>query len=187
MSFEFEVLEVERDVVLSDVDLADRHPSVGGHRLPGRDIRLVVECRDDDLVAGPERRADRAPDVEGERRHVVAELDLVRARGTEEVGNGRVGLVRDRVAQLTRGERAAAVGVGVREVVADGVDDALRDLRAAGSVEKCDRATGLLPGEGREFGAQGIDIEGGHRDSVQLAGWTVGSWGSNRLTRRYSP
>ena len=129
----------------------------------------------------------RAPDVEGERRHVVAELDLVRARGAEEVGHGRVGLVGHRVAELARRERATAVGVGVREVVADGVDHALRDLGAAGAVEERNGPTVLLTGEGRELGAQGIDIEGGHQDSVQLAGWTVGSRGSNRLTSRYRP
>ncbi len=79
------------------------------------------------------------------------------------------------------------LALALREVVADGVDHALRDLRAAGSVEERDSPTVLLTGEGRELGAQGIDIEGGHQDSVQLAGWTVGSWGSNRLTSRYSP
>ena len=46
-----EVLEVERDVVRPDVDLLDGHAAVGGHRLPGRDVGLVVEGRDDDLVA----------------------------------------------------------------------------------------------------------------------------------------
>ena len=106
-----EVLEVERDVVLADVDLADRDAAIGGHRLPGRDVGLVVEGRDDDLVARAERGADAPPDVEGERRHVVAELDLVRARRTEEVGDGGVRLIGDGVAQLAGREGAAALAL----------------------------------------------------------------------------
>ena len=50
-------------------------------------------------------------------------------------------------------------------VVRDGVDHALRDLRAARAVEEGDGPAVLLAGEGRELGAQGIDIERGHRSS----------------------
>ncbi len=47
----FEVLEVERHVVQVDVDPADGHAAIGGHRLPGADVGLVVQRRDHDLVA----------------------------------------------------------------------------------------------------------------------------------------
>ena len=103
------------------------------------------------------------PDVERERRHVVAELDLVRAPGTEEVGDGRVCLVDDRVRRLARREGAAGVGVRVRQVVADGIDDALRDLGAAGTVEERDGPAVLFAPQGWEFGAERLDVESGHR------------------------
>ena len=163
-----EVLEVEGQVVLADVDLAHGHPAVGGHRLPGADVGLVVEGRDHDLVARLERRADAPTDVQGQRRHVVAELDLLGARRAKEVGHGRVCLLGHRVAELARDEGAARVGVAVRVVVADGVDDALRDLRAAGTVEEDGRpAVRALASQGRELGAQRLDIERGGRHGAE--------------------
>ena len=125
----------------------------------------MVERRDDDLVARAERRPDAPTDVEGQARHVLAELDLVRARGAQEVGDRGVGLIDDGVGQLARRERATGVGVAVAVVGDDGVDDALRDLGPAGPVEEDDRAAVLLTGECREFRPEGIDIEGGHRVS----------------------
>ena len=85
--------------------------------------------------------------------------------GAEEVGDGRVRLGRHRVGRLTGRERAAGVRVHVAVVAGDGVDHPLRDLRAARAVEEDRRPAVLLPGEGRELGPQGVDIEGGHRDS----------------------
>jgi hypothetical protein len=41
----------------------------------------------------------------------------------------------------------------------------LWDLRATWPIEEHDRPAVLLSGEAWELGAQGIDIEGGHRDS----------------------
>jgi hypothetical protein len=156
-----EVLEIERHVVLADIHLADGETAVGGHALPGADVRLVVERRDDDLVAGPQRGADAPPDMERERRHVVAELDLVRAGGSEEVGDSRVRFLGHRVGRLARRERAAVVGVGVGQVAGDRVDDALRDLGAAGSVEEGDRSPVLGMAERRELGPECVDVEHG--------------------------
>ena len=164
-----EVLEVERHVVQADVHLAHGQPAIGGHRLPGADVRLVVQRRDDDLVAGCQGRADGSADVQGQGRHVVAELDLVRRGRAEEVGDGRVGLVGDRVTQLAGREGATGVGVRILVVAHDGIDDALRDLRAARSVEEGDGTSSLLAGERGELGAQGFDIERGHGSSRD--GW----------------
>ena len=51
-----EVVEVERRVFV-DVDEADGQVEVVGELEPGRDVRVVVELRAEDLVAGPEARA----------------------------------------------------------------------------------------------------------------------------------
>ncbi len=90
-----ERLEVEGRVLGMDVHGLHDEPAIGGHRPPGSDVGLVVERRDDDLVARLQRRADRATDVERERRHVVAGLDLGGRAGVEEVGQRLVGLVDD--------------------------------------------------------------------------------------------
>ena len=161
----FEVLEIEGHVGRVDVDGVDGHAPVGGHRPPGADVGLVVEGRDDDLVTRAERRADRSPEVKGQARHVLAELDLVGAGRTEEVGDRGVGFLDDRVGALAGRERPARVRVRVAVVADDRVDHPLRDLRATRSVEECDRPAILLAGERRELRPQGFDIEPGHLDS----------------------
>ena len=133
--------------------------------------------------------ADRPPDVQGQGRHVVAELDLLGARGTEEVGDRRVALVDHRVAQLARPEGAAGVGVHVAVVAADRVDHALRDLRPAGAVQEGDRAAVLLASQRRELGAQRLDVERRHQCSVppvnvQLSIRTAGTTTPPRKPRR---
>ena len=151
----FEVLEVEGDVVEVDVDGLDDHAPVVRHRPPGADVGLVVERRDHDLVARTQGRPDRSPDMERQARHVLAELDLVRARRPEEVGDRGVGLIDDRVAEAARRERPARVGIRVAVVATDRVDDPLRNLRPTGSVEERHRSAVLLASEGPGTGPGG--------------------------------
>ena len=171
-----ERLEVERDVVAPDPDRPDREPAVRGDAQPRPDVRLVVEPRDDELVARLHARGDRARDVHRERRHVRAELDLVRARRVEQVRERRVRLVEDRVGPLGRGERAAVVRVRGPVVVAHRLDHGVRDLRAARAVEERHRPPLVLEGEGGEPGAQGVDVERRHGD--------LGRWAGTRCYRR---
>jgi hypothetical protein len=160
-----EILEVERDVVLVDVDRPHGHVPVGGHGAPRGHVGFVVQGRDHDLVTRLEGCSDRPSDVERQGRHVVAELDLLGARGTEEVGDRRMRLADHVVAEVAGRERAAGIGIHVAVVLGDRVDDPLRHLRPAGPVEERHGATVLLAGEGREFGPQGIDVEPGHGPS----------------------
>ena len=103
----FEVLQVEGHVRQIDVGGLDGHAPVGGHRPPGGNVGLVVQGGDDDLVTGLQRRADGPTDVQGQGRHVVAELDLVGRCRAQEVGDGRMGLIGHRVTELARRERTA--------------------------------------------------------------------------------
>ena len=74
-----------------------------------------------------------------------------------------MGLGDDRVAPPAREERAVGVRVRLAVVARDRIDDRLRDLGAAGAVEEDDRPAVLLEREGREAGAERVDVEGGHR------------------------
>ena len=56
---------------------------------PRRDVAVVVEARDEDLVAGRERPSERTREREVERRHVLAE-DRLPGLAAEEPGRGRV-------------------------------------------------------------------------------------------------
>ena len=126
--------------------------------------------RHDDLVTRLEGRPDRSAEMERERRHVRAELDLVRRGGTEQVGYRGVGLVGHRVGPPARGERTAGVRVRVAEVARDRVDHPLRDLGAARPVEEDGRPAVVLTGEGRELRPDSVDIEREHRDSCGVGG-----------------
>ena len=71
-------VQVERRVV---EDLREPHPQpeVVGELEPRRDVAVVVELRDNDLVSGRELAADRPGEREVERRHVGAEHDFLGA------------------------------------------------------------------------------------------------------------
>ena len=67
--------------------------------------------------------------------------------GAVQVGDGGMRVGDARVASLARHEGAAVVRVRLRVVGDDGVDDALRDLGAAGTVEVGDGPAVDLDGE----------------------------------------
>ena len=103
---------------------------------PRRDVAVVVELRDEDLVAGGERAADRPREREVERRHVRAEDRLVRRAAQER--RAAVSRACATSASLRRlvAEGAAEVRVRLAEVAGDRVDDGVRALRPAGPVEE---------------------------------------------------
>ena len=105
-----------------------------GELEPRRDVAVVVETRDEDLVAGDERAAQRACEREVERRHVLSE-DRLLGPAAEEARGGGMCLLDELVAASAGGERAAEVRVRLAEVRADRVDHGLRALRAARRVE----------------------------------------------------
>ena len=61
---------------------------------------------------------------------------------------------------------SAGVGIVVRQIVRDRVDDALRDLRSAGAVEKDGGMAVHRLREGRELGADAGEVEGGSGELV---------------------
>jgi hypothetical protein len=138
------VVGVQRAVVGTNVDGAQRQSALPRNVLPRVHVCLVVQHRHDDLVAVAERRPDRAARRKRQRRHVRAELDLVGRGGTQECRHGDVGVREDLVAAAARLEVAAGVGVRVAQIAPDRVDDALRHLRPTRTVEKHDRPAVLL-------------------------------------------
>ena len=71
-----EIVVVESAVLLAQVGIAHDEVEVVGELEPRGDVRVVVEARDDDLVAGSELAAQGPREREVERRHVLAEADL---------------------------------------------------------------------------------------------------------------
>ncbi len=144
-----EILFVELARLGTHPDSSDRDPPLALQSLPGVDIGVVVELRDDDLVARSPGAAESAREVERQRRHVLAERDLgrvaiqeLRDRGAR-VGERGVGLGRRRIAPV-------GVGVVLEEVVRHRADDVDGNLRAARPVEKRHRKAAVPALEGRE-------------------------------------
>ena len=73
--------------------------------------------------------------------------------GAQKIGQAAMGLGQQAVAFARRGEAAAVVGVGVRQVMADGLDHPLRRLRAARAVEEHRRPLAHAARQRRELAA----------------------------------
>ena len=104
-----EVVEVEGRVLV-DLDELDAEAVVAGELEPRRDVAVVVEARDEDLVVRVERSPERAGQGEVERRHVLAEGRLA-GLAAEEARGGRVRVLDQVVAAAAGGERSAEIRV----------------------------------------------------------------------------
>ena len=147
-----EVLEVEREVVVHAGE-ADDDAEVVRELEPGRDVRVVVELRADDLVAGLQRPPERPRQQEVERGHALAERDLVGMAG-EEAAGGRACTLDQLDRSDARLVRRADVRVVLAEVARDRVDHLVRALRAARAVEEREPAV-----ERRVARPDGLDVE----------------------------
>jgi hypothetical protein len=154
-----EGVDVERDVVVTDVDPADGRARVARGHDPRPDVRIVVEPCHGDLVAGLERAAERPRQVQQQGRRVLSEQDLVRV-APQEAGAGAARVVDQRV-DLTAGrERTVRVGGAGAHPAGDRVDHRVRGLRAAGCVGPDVRpAVRTRPRERGETGADRLHIE----------------------------
>jgi hypothetical protein len=139
----------ERRLECSPLELPCRHVErnrtddesrVARHLPPRVDIRVVIELGDDDLVARLPGAGQGARQVEGERGHVGAKGNLV-GRRAEEVAEGGARRGEHRVGFFAGRVRPVRVGVVVQEVVAHGVGNRRRHLRAAGAIEVGHRQT----------------------------------------------
>jgi hypothetical protein len=156
-----QVREVQCRVVV-ELDVPDHEIAVVRDFQPGRDARVVVQARDEDLVA----RAERAGGGPGQRKvkrgHVGPEDHLARL-AAEEPGCLALGLLEDLPDTDARGVACAQVGAGFPERLRDRVADLVGDLRAAGGVEESE----TLP-QRREAGPDRVDVHAcaehfGHR------------------------
>ncbi len=117
------VREEPREIVVVDLevlgDTCDAHddPEVVRELEPRRHVRVVVELRDDDLVARAERPRERAREQEVECGHARPERDLVGRRPEE--GRGALTRPRDElVGSAARLVRRADVRVRLAQVAA---------------------------------------------------------------------
>jgi hypothetical protein len=111
-----ERVEVQRDVVLTNIHPSDGGAGVARREQPGPDVRVVVQPGHDDLVPRSPRPSERARQMQQQRRCVLAEEHLARV-AAEEVGPRPAGVGDQRVDLLARREHA----VGVRRAGAHAI------------------------------------------------------------------
>jgi hypothetical protein len=129
-----EVREVQARVVVK-LDVPDHQIAVVGDLQPRRDARVVVEARDEDLVARAELAGGGPGQREVERGHVGPEDHLTRL-AAEEPGRVAFRLLQDLPDTQARGVPRAQVGAGLPERERDRVADLVGHLRAARGIEE---------------------------------------------------
>ena len=152
---------------------AERRPRAPGpHDHPARrqgtpriDVRVVIERRHHDLVAGGERIPDRAGEEGDQGGRVGTEGDVPGPLGPQERRRPRTHGLLVGGHPAARRVRSADVDLQGGERLANGVDHAIRQLRAGGVVEVVD----LAGPEGGEATADPVDLVGGHVPTVASA------------------
>ncbi len=95
----------------------------------------MIQASDYDLISRIQFAADRPADGKGQRGHICAEDHLFRIAG-KKVRHGGTGADKHGVGTLAGGKDAVCVGIAGAQIIGDCVDDALRNLRPAWSIEK---------------------------------------------------
>ncbi len=138
------------------VDFGPPHPGFGpgGGLNPRAHVRVVIQAGDHDLVARPPRVRQGGGQPVGERGHVRAEDDAVRA-AAHEVGDGPATAGHDGAGPLAGREGPARVADSGPDRGGDGVDDGLGHLRSGGAVQ-----VGVSVAERGVGGANRFCVEG---------------------------
>jgi hypothetical protein len=160
----FEIVHVDRAVLLVQVGEADHEAEVARQLEPGGDVAVMVESRAEDLVARTERACGGAREREVERRHVRTEAAFLR-QAAEEARRRGVGFLDDRVRAPARLVGASDVRVRLPQVAGDRLDDAVGALRSAGAVEERRRPAEC--GEPRPHGGD-VECDSAHRPTFGL-------------------
>ena len=135
-----ELVQFQGAVFHVEVDPGHLAATVLGNQQPGRDIGIVVEAGEDDLVARVEGVRQGPADVQGQGGHVVAEDDLLGAGGVQEVGHGAMGLRQDSVRLNAGGKSAFVVGVAFHQIALDAPGGLPGDLGSARVIKEDGRA-----------------------------------------------
>jgi hypothetical protein len=129
-----QVPEVQGRVVV-EFDVPHHEIAVVRDLQPGRDARVVVQTRDEDLVARAERAGGGPGQREVERGH-VGPKDHLAGLAAQEPGRLALGLLEDLPDPDARGVARAQVGAGLPQRERHRVAYLVGDLRAAGGVEE---------------------------------------------------
>ena len=131
------VVNIKSAVVGMNGNFADVDAYVAGGELPWRKISIVIEAGDKNVIAGLPCLSQCPAEGEGQRGHVCAEANRVRIVRAEKIHSGLVRAFKHLVALVTGGKFAFVIGIAVRKIIPNGINDALRNLAARRAIEEC--------------------------------------------------
>ena len=111
-----------------------------------------------DFIARMKLATNRTADSVGQRGHVGTEDNFV-GIAVEEIGHGAAGFGNHGVGVAAGRVGAGSIGIVAAEIAGDGVDHRLRDLGAAGAIEKGGGMTVDGLGQRRELGTGPGEVE----------------------------
>src|SRR5207247_7173021 len=152
-----EVMHVECAVFFVDFRKANRD-SAFFESTPGRNISVVIEMSEQDFIARMKFTCNRAADGVRQRGHVGTKDNFV-GSAIEEIGHGTAGFGDGGIEIGSAHVRTASIGIVAVEIAGDGINHTLRDLGAAGAIEKGGGMTVDGLGQRRELGTGPGEVE----------------------------
>src|SRR5690348_3011515 len=131
------VVHIQRAIFFADVHLANDYAAIF-EGAPRRDVGIVIESGDDNLIARLQIAADATRERKGERGHVGPKENFG-GIAIEKISHGFAGAGDHCIGAATGGKCAAGIGIGIFEIVAESLDYLLWNLRSRCRVEKCGR------------------------------------------------
>jgi hypothetical protein len=130
-------------------------------RFPGCDVGIMIQARQDDLITRANVTPKCAADRKGQRGHVRSENHLVRST-SQQISHNGARCVNCLVSTATGCKCAMGIGIVVDQIIGDGIDHPLRNLRPARTIEKHGRMSIHLLCQRRKLCANPGQIEGVH-------------------------
>ena len=151
------MVEIQRAVIGSNGEMLNRHPSVASRQHPRGHVRIMIESGHDDLVTGIPSPRQGPAELKAQRGHIRAKDHTVGIRHPKKISDGRMDLLQQRIALATGRKHSAMIGVGVAQVVGDGLNDTLGRLATGRAIEEYRGPPADLPCQSRKLRPAPVD------------------------------
>ncbi len=131
-----EVINIEGAIIRMDGNFADGYARITRSKFPWRKIAVMIEAGDKNFIAGLPGFGQCPAKSEGQRGHVRAEANRVRIICAQKVRRGLMGVFKHRIALITGGKFALVVCIAVCQIIANGINDTLRNLAARRAIKE---------------------------------------------------
>ena len=144
------ILHIQRPALHVHIRPPDARPPLLRRQRPRHHVRVMIQARNQHLVAWPQLSRQGPADMECEARHVVAKDDLVRL-AAQQISDRSMRPLDHRVRAPAGLKLAVRIRIAARQIVNHRLNHALVRLRAAGVVKKHGRTAVKLLTQRREL------------------------------------